>query len=130
LNRKEYLEHGENSGYFIRKVDYKVQTNNSGSYIVEKQTMEYNDYSLLGSLYFGGGWGKLKISKWTHNLPYTHKDTITINGKVKFNGEFSGELDFQSFKYEDDNYSEYKLISGKVMIGLFDATQKYWELVI
>jgi len=131
----EYLEHGEVSGYRSYKWYSKSQFNNSGEYSVGTATTKYDDYSNKGRLYLGGGYGELVVgfSKYTNN-PYsqTSKDTTTINGKVKFNGEFKGELDFQSFKYEG-NYEapvhgyEYKIISGKVMIGSYDATQKYFD---
>jgi len=131
----ESLGHGKVSGYFLRKKDKKGQKNNSGKYIVGTETMKCDNYSNEGRLYFGGGYGRLYVafSKRTSNS-YIGKDTTTINGKVKFNGEFKGELDFQNFKYEckngDDNDREYKIIGGKVMIGLYDATQKYLDEVI
>jgi len=133
----EYLEHGEISGYVLKKEDYKGQENNSGTYSVGTETMSYNDYSNVGRLYFGGGFGKLSVEfyKYSNNTySYTNKDTTTINGKVKFNGEFKGELDFQNFKYEckyeSGNGYEYKLISGSVKIGSLDVTEKYLDFVI
>jgi len=136
----EYLEHGKVSGCLLRKEDCKSQENNSGEYSVETGTTEYNDYSNAGRLYFGGGFGKLEVGfrKWT-NKPYfsTGKDTTTINGKVKFNGEFAGTLDFQNFKYERNyekgsgNYvDEYNHIGGKITIGAFDVTEEYLGEVI
>jgi len=135
----EKLTHGKASGYVLNKYDYKSQVDNSGYYEVETGTMAYFDYSNKGRLYFGGGFGKLDVwfNKHPNNTGYTNKDTTTINGKVKFNGEFAGTLDFQSFKYEykyengNENYvNEYKLIGGKVMIGALDVTEKYLEEVI
>jgi len=129
---EEELTHGKISGYFLKREDVKGAYNNSGEYGVATETMKYDDYSNEGRLYFGGGYGKLSISEYHYDTSYTQKDTITINGKVKFNGEFKGELNFKNFKYKYENYndSKYKLISGKVMIGSYYATQKYMELVI
>lgn len=83
-------------------------------------------------MYFGGGFGELYFgfNKYTGG-DRTFKYTTTLNGKVKFNGEFKRELDFQNFKYsyEFNKYNyDYKLIGGKVMIGTLDATQEriYW----
>jgi len=148
----EKLLHGKVSGYYLRKNDEKRQVNSSKVYDVITATMSYNDYSNNGSLYFGGGFGEVVYdTKFYSNKPgkYTAIDTTktTLNGKVHFNGDFNGTLDFQSFKYEETQefeyefYSgwwsgsssssiEYKLISGKVMIGSLDVTENYLEEVI
>jgi len=131
----EKLRHGKVSGYSLEKGDGKGQSNNSGIYSVGTQTVKYDNYSNEGRLYFGGGFGELYVafSKHTSNS-YTSKDTTTINGKVKFNGEFKGELDFQNFKFErkDEGFDriEYKLVSGSVKIASFDVTDSYIKYVL
>jgi len=151
----EELRHGAVSGYFLRKEDWKMQENNSEEYYVTTETMSYNDYSNKGSLYFGGGYGEVAYGiERRPNKPgkYTVIDTTktTLNGKVHFNGEFKGTLDFQNFKYEEirkaeyelypggsastswnsGDMLEYKLIGGKVMIGALDVTENYLDEVI
>ncbi|MDR0303394.1 MAG: hypothetical protein LBH98_01305 [Chitinispirillales bacterium] len=136
----EELNHGKESGYCSVKKNVIHQRNNSGGYTSITVIMEYNDYSNNGDLYFGGGYGKAKFEfyKYTNN-PYSsiEKDTAIINGKVTFNGDFKGTLDFQNFKYvyeyNSDNYyydQGYKHIGGSVKIGSLDVTQEYVKYVL
>jgi hypothetical protein len=122
----ENLEHGSASGYLLYKESGSGQYNNNEDREVYAGTMEYNDYSNVERLYFGGGYGI--VVDYPDN---TRK--ATINGKVKFNGEFAGELDFQNFKYErtyNSNYEyEYKFVSGNVFIGGINVTDLYFEVV-
>jgi hypothetical protein len=143
-NNYERRIHGKKSGYFLNKYNSEGQTNNSGNYGSITETVEYSDYSKYGVLYFGGGWAKAEIRfyKSTNYPTYssTEKDTTIINGKVKFNGEFKGELNFDNFKYayeytySDDNGSGSengnKRISGSVKIGTFDVTEQYLKYVV
>jgi len=133
----EELEHGKFSGYILKKGDWKSQENNKGEYSAGTGTTAYNDYSNSGRLYFGGGYGKLEFGfyKYTDNpYSYVNKDTVTINGTVKFNGEFKGELSFQNFKFEynssDYSSDEYKLIGGSVKIGSINVTTEYVKYVL
>jgi hypothetical protein len=125
----EDLQHGDSSGYMIQKEECKEQgayNSSTGNHYLGTRTTEYNDYSNKGRLYFGGGWAKAQRGFRNSS---TSTDTTIINGKVKFNGEFKGELDFQNFKFEYSNIG-YKHISGKVMIGTLDVTQEYVKYVL
>jgi len=133
----ESINHGAVSGYVFDKWENKYQENKSGAHKAGTQTVKYDDYSNNGNLYFGGGFGRSIVGfrkdiYTSESYSSTQKDTTVINGKVKFNGEFKGELDFQNFKFEykyesgTENYvKEYKLISGSVKIASFDATDSY-----
>jgi hypothetical protein len=139
----EELEHGRVSGYVKYKEEGKSQgasESNTGRHYSGTITIEYVDYSNVGRLYFGGGVAEAYrgFFKFIGN-PYSEigEDTTIINGKVKFNGEFVGELDFQNFKYVyESDYDgnsggeSYKRIGGKVSIGGLDVTQDYIDKVI
>jgi hypothetical protein len=129
----EGLFHGKVSGYVKDKEEGKGSNSSAGYHYSGTRTTEYNDYSNIGRLYFGGGWATAHRS-FDQNTNYSYTDTTIINGKVKFNGEFKGELDFQNFKYELlymwGVVEENKYISGKVMIGDLDVTDLYFEKLI
>ncbi|MCL1947620.1 MAG: hypothetical protein FWF51_10820 [Chitinivibrionia bacterium] len=58
--------------------------------------------------------------------------TTILNGKLNFNGDFSGELVFNNFKYKcenDGSGDKYTLIDGNVRIGTFDVTENYIEFL-
>jgi hypothetical protein len=58
--------------------------------------------------------------------------TTILNGKLNFNGEFSGELVFNNFKYKcenDGSGDKYTLIDGNVRIGTLEVSQEYLEFL-
>jgi hypothetical protein len=143
----EELEYGKVSGYLKEKGESNVQgafESSIGGHYSGTETIEYVDYSNKGRLYFGGGWAKAGkgVYKTTINpnpFTITNKDTIIINGKVKFNGEFKGELDFQNFKFALESYYDeiilnqefkYNHMSGRIAIGSLDVTDLYIEEVL
>jgi hypothetical protein len=125
----EHLVHGENSGYYIRKGTDKEQSNNSGTYNTFTGAMEYSDYSNLGRLYFGGGYGRAGFYK-TDYTNYTYTE-VKLNGKINFNGEFKGTLDLQNFSYRyNRSNNTYTHIGGKAVIGSLDVTDDYMRYIV
>ena len=126
---KEMLEHGRASGYCSEKTEETWQENNVGRYGSQTMTTKYDDYSNKGILYFGGGCGSANFNRKEHSEK-CGRYTSEITGRMNFNGEFEGTLDFQNFRYEYTPESGYKRVGGKVTIGSLDVTDKYLAYVI
>ena len=120
---QEWLTHGRRSGYAIEKASYSFKENNSGRYSeVGTYSSEYFDYSNIGNLHFGGGYGMAFI--------YNDNDAeYHLNGIVNFSGSFRGALDFRNFRYRD-RWGTYTVLGGNVMIGSLDVTDLYVEYVL
>ena len=136
----ESLLHGNENGYFIGKWESRWQENNAGNHRARTATVEFFDYSNSGKLFFGGGWASagLGVYKSTSDLTFDTRDR-RINGRINFNGEFRGTLEFQNFRYKyeyeyDKNAyesnSEYTVLSGSVRIGTLDVTDEYVRFVL
>ena len=130
----EYLEHGRESGYVLEKGNGTYKRNNSGISETWRGTTEFFDFSNNGILYFGGGYGEAGIS--LRNIDQCCCDSQKehqMNGRVNFNGDFSGTLSFNNFRYriERDNWREiHTRISGSVTIGSLDVTDQYVRYVL
>jgi hypothetical protein len=138
----EELRHGYESGYYIYKSNGKGQANNTAWHSTSTATTEYFDYSNRGSLYFGGGYGKAELyTNKSDKNSWARTSENKLNGKVNFNGDFKGTLEFNNFLYKEEsnesytgdtwNYDEiYTYISGKVMIGTLDVTNEYVKYIL
>ena len=132
-SQSEQLRHGNESGYFLEKLNRKHWNNNSvhlnGVYWYHSRTVEYSDYSNFSKLYFGGGFGKANTGIMENGAS---TDEHKLNGRINFNGKFFGTLEFQNFHYKTEWVGVetiYTHISGKVMIGSLDVTNDYLELL-
>ncbi|MCL1948032.1 MAG: InlB B-repeat-containing protein [Chitinivibrionia bacterium] len=133
---KEEVKHGVKSGYRKYNEEETRQINSNKEYLSKTEKVEYYDYSNVGVLYFGAGFGSAKFEYKNYNsygyIRHTY-ETI-LNGKLKFNGDFKGELVFDNFKYKyvRENYEdeEYLRVSGSVKIGNFDFTEQYIKHVV
>ena len=130
----EELEHGRASGYMFQKENSIYKRNNSGSFSSVTGTTEYFDYSNEGSLYLGGGIGRASTSEWGY-VASVYFDTYehVYNGKVNFNGQFKGTLEFKDFRYKEEyrgsSGTTYSHVSGSVSIGSLGVTQEYMDLL-
>ncbi|MCL1947303.1 MAG: hypothetical protein FWF51_09190 [Chitinivibrionia bacterium] len=118
----EQLVHGTISGYYTEKGDYFWQANNAGELESGTKKVEFHDYSNGNILYLGGGYAKAFFDKSSGG---NRTSETIINGKIKFNGQFKGELDFKNFKYRN-TYDT----TTSVKIGDLDVTEKYWYYVV
>jgi len=131
----EDLRHGGESGYRIWKMEGIEQEYKGGSFYSKTETVEFHDYSNIGVLYVGGGYGMAVFRHYDYSSDSYSSESreAVIHGTIRFNGEFSGTLGFDNFRYRENSErgeSEYTYISGSVKIGELDVTDECLEYVI
>jgi len=126
----EYLDHGADNGYLLEKGNDTWRRNVDMGVGTQTKTVEYFDYSNVGTLYLGGGFGRAIINVYQENNN-NDREEYRKNGRINFNGEFRGTLDIQNLHYtlgQIDSITwrlRYRVISGRVMIGSLDVTEQY-----
>ena len=134
----EVLAHGAHSGHLHQKENSTGRGNNDRFANFSSRTVEYFDYSNGGRLFFGGGIGEANSQ---HGLRTNEGGNRTReskqNGTVRFNGEFSGSLVFNNFRYkieagnEDNDWTdEFIHIGGTVTVGGIDVSEMYIETIL
>ncbi|MCL1946172.1 MAG: hypothetical protein FWF51_03335 [Chitinivibrionia bacterium] len=133
----ERLTHGKANGYYTQNYNYTEQANTAGQHETATGKTEYYDYSNKHILYLGGGYGKASIGRYKQEASGWYEMTeYQLNGKVPFNGRYTGIFDFQNFRYRElsnisNGYNaEISHISGSVKIGGIDVTEKYLKYVL
>ena len=129
-----WVQHGKESGFIREAGESKRQINNTGTFRNGTRTVEYSNFSNLGRLYFGGGFGRANTNFWNDGSSSNeYSNEYLINGKVRFTGEFNRTLDFQNFHYKEEwgnNGGRDSVVSGKVMLGSLDITDLYFRFVV
>jgi hypothetical protein len=133
----EERSHGREYGYFEFKESEVFKRNNSGSFYSGTGTTEYFDYSNTGSLYFGGGYGLANTYESGNNSNgWWSRRENKYNGRINFNGDFRGTLEFRNFHYREEqgnsiNWDDrYRHLDGSVIIGSLDVTDEYMKWIV
>ncbi|MCL2844187.1 MAG: T9SS type A sorting domain-containing protein [Chitinivibrionia bacterium] len=111
----ERLRHGEENGYVSTKERRSEIANDYGCIRTTTTTREFFNFSNLGNLYLGGGYGRSAIHGWEDFCGWysnESRDEFKYNGRINFNGELAGSLSFQNFHYIITEQLEQVEVSG------------------